>query len=137
MTHSLAKWLEEWAAIVTRKPFLAAVLCQSLNSSSSAVLPCWCRAGSRAILKSLIILILDREQHGSTAYLMRINCIRHSHFAISIPAIYFMLVYICRLFLRFSRAAVLFRRKIFFLRDFWQHGSPICRAIGRAAVLWC
>ena len=87
MTHSLAKWLEEWAAIVTTKPFLAAVLCQSLSSSSSAVLPCRCRAGIRAILKSLILLILDREQHGSTAYLRSIYCIGCFHLAIHIHAI--------------------------------------------------
>jgi hypothetical protein len=64
---------------------LAAALCQSLNSSSSAVLPCWCRAGSRAILKSIIILILHYKQHGSTAYFRRVYCMRCFHLAISIP----------------------------------------------------
>ena len=106
-----------WVAIVASLPVLANARHQTLRSTVVAVLPCWCRAGSRAILKVLIVLILDREQHGSTAFLRRIYYIGDFHLAISIPTMYFILVYICRLFSRLSRAAVPLRPKTFFLND--------------------
>ena len=49
----------------------------------------------RAILKSMIIFILHHKQHGSTAFLRRVYCMRCFHLAINAYMIVFISSCLC------------------------------------------